>query len=148
MDIETYAFEPSDVPYTRPRTREECAALMLADIERHGSFVLSACHGDFGGAVARFYALAVCVTAPLDLRMERIKRRAREQYGERVLKGGDMYEQQLKFEAFAASRPLSRIEQWARTLACPVVRVDGTADFRGNAAEVAERYREMTVGHT
>ncbi|MDR1892219.1 MAG: hypothetical protein LBQ48_04355 [Oscillospiraceae bacterium] len=48
------------------------------------------------------------------------------QYGERVCKGGDMYEQEQKFYDFVATRPLASIEQWAKTLACPVIRFDGT----------------------
>lgn len=49
MDIEDYHFEKSEIPYTVERPREDCINLMLADIKRYGSFVLSACTGDFGG---------------------------------------------------------------------------------------------------
>jgi SpoVK/Ycf46/Vps4 family AAA+-type ATPase len=40
MDIEDYAFEPSDIPYANSRTREGCSRLILADIEAHKNFVL------------------------------------------------------------------------------------------------------------
>ena len=140
MDIEDYYFEESEIPYTVPRSRVDCLSLMLADIEKHGSFVLSAVTGDFGDAVSRFYELAVYMTAPLELRIGRVKKRAYEQHGERVLKGGDMYEQEQKFFSFAASRSLLKIEQWAQTLTCPVIRIDGTVDWHINAANIAEQF--------
>lgn len=140
MDVETYAFKESPVPYTDPRSQEECTALMLAEIKKHGSFVLSAVTGDFGDTIPLFYELAVFVSAPIDIRIKRIERRAYQRHGERVREGGDMYEQNLKFISFAASRSLARIEQWAQTLTCPVIPVDGTVDWHRNAAYIAEQF--------
>jgi hypothetical protein len=54
--------------------------------------------------------------------------------------GGDMYEQQIKFREYVASRPISRIEQWAETLTCPIIRIDGTEDWKINAANIAEQF--------
>ena len=140
IDHEDYCFEKSETPYTISRPREECEALMLDDIEKYRSFIISACTGDFGDKITQFYELAVYISAPLDIRMERVKQRDYEKYGERVSKGNNMYEQQLNFYDFVANRPLSRIEQWAETLTCPVIRIDGTEDWRINSANIAERY--------
>jgi len=140
MDIEEYAFEPSDMPYTAARPREECLRLMLADIEKHRGFVLSACTGDFGDTIPRYYKLAVYISAPLALRLERVERRAYDRHGDRVLKDGDMYGQRQEFFDWVARRPLEKIDQWAETLTCPVIHADGTKDWRMNAADIAERY--------
>jgi cytidylate kinase len=140
MDIEDYYFQESEIPYTNPRSREDCLNLMLADIEKYGSFVLSAVTGEFGDIIEQFYTLGVYISAPLELRMERIKRRAFEKHGNRVIEGGDMYEQSQKFFDFAASRSLIFIEQYAETLACPVIRVDGTLDWRENASNISAKY--------
>jgi len=148
MDIEEYFFEPSGIPYTAARPREDCLHLMLADMEKYRSFVLSACTGDFGEAIARFYALAVYMSAPPALRLERVKRRSYEQHGGRILPGGDMYEQEQGFFAHVATRPLSKIDQWAQSLTCPVMRVDGTVDWRANAADIAEHYLALKASRT
>lgn len=140
MDIENYALKESEIPYTNQRSHEECTALMLADIKKHGSFVISAVTGDFGDTIPLFYELAVLISAPIDTRIKRIEQRAYNLHGERIRKGGDMYEQHLKFVDFVASRSLSRIEQWAEALACPVIRIDGTVDWHKNAANIAERF--------
>jgi len=145
MDHEAYAFNESEIPYTNPRSYDECVELMLADIEKYGSFIISACTGDFGEKIENLYSLAVYIEAPLELRIERVKQRNLERFGERVLKGGDMYEQQAGFVDFVAKRPLSRIEKWAETLACPIIRIEGTVDWRVNAANIAERFYNLTM---
>lgn len=148
MDHEAYAFEQSEIPYTAERSHEDCLRFMLADIEEHGSFVLSAVTGDFGDAISQLYKLAIWISAPNELRMKRVEQRTYERYGARIRQGGDMYEQHSRFMDFVSSRPLSRIEQWAETLACPVLRIDGTVDYKVTAAEIANYYttRVISIG--
>jgi len=146
MDIEDYCFEKSEIPYTQLRSREEFLELMLVDIKKYHSFVISTVIGDLGDIIPEFYQLAVYLSAPFELRMERVKQRSYEQYGERVLQGGDMYEQEQKFFDFVASRSLSKIDRWAETLTCPVVNVDGTLDWRMNASNIANYFMGLTGG--
>ena len=143
MDIIDYHFEKSEIPYTVERPRENCLNLMLEDIEKYRSFVIAALTGDFGDIIPQFYELAVYISAPLELRLERYLQCAFEQHGARVLKGGDMYEQTQEFYDFIASRSLSGIEQWEKTLACPVIHVDGTADWHENAANIEIQYNKL-----
>ncbi len=140
MDIEDYHFEKSQIPYTVERSREDCLNLMLADIDNHRSFVISAVTGDFGEKIPLMYDLAVFITAPIETRIKRVEQREYERHGERIREGGDMYEQHMKFVEFAASRSLLKIEQWAETLACPVIHVDGMVDYKQTAADIASRF--------
>jgi len=140
MDIEDYHFEKSEIPYTVERSHEDCLSLMLADIKKHGSFVISAVTGDFGNEIVSLYDLAIFLSAPLEVRIKRVEQREYERHGERIRKGGDMFEQHQNFIDFVTYRPLSRIEQWAKTLTCPVICVDGTVDWRINAANIAEQF--------
>jgi len=144
MDHEDYAFNKSEIPYTDPRTNEECIELMLADIEKYRSFVISAVTGNFGDEIPQYYKLAVYLKAPLELRMERVKQREYDKFGNRVREGGDMYEQRLEFHKFVASRPLLRIDQWAKISPCPVIHVDGTEDWHKNAVNITEHYYNLT----
>lgn len=144
MDIETYHFMASEIPYTAPRSREDCIRLMLEDMQMYGAFVLSAVTGDFGEIIPSYYTLAVFLSAPAELRMLRIKQRDHQRYGKRVRKGGDMFEQQKAFHDFVSSRSLSKITQWAKTLSCPVLTLDGTADCHENAVRVCN---EFTKNH-
>ena len=144
MDIEDYHFLPSDVPYTKFRSREDCIALMLSDIRKYENFVLTAVTGDFGDELAKYYALAVHLSAPEGLRMDRIDKRARDQHHERVLEGGDMHESHKQFMDFAKNRPLSKIDDWEKSLQCPVVHMEGTGDANENAQKIAAMYNKIS----
>jgi len=143
MDIETYHFKKSDIPYTLTRSREDCHKLMLKDMEKHRDFVLSAVTGDFGPLITPFYNLAVWIDAPLDIRLRRIEQREQQKHGARIEKGGDMYEQHKTFVGFVASREMSKIVQWADTLTCPVIRMDGMADYHTSAVDLARCFHDM-----
>lgn len=130
VDIEAHYFEQAEIPYSRPRSREDCLALLLADIREKGNFVLSAVNGDMGGEINALYRCAVYMKAPLEVRLERIRRRAYLLYGDRVRRGGDMYRQELGILDFVASRSQEEIEAWAGTLPCPVPYVDAERPVR------------------
>jgi uridine kinase len=143
MDIEDYHFEKSEIPYTVERSNEDCLNLMLSDIKKHRAFVISAVTGDFGDTIPQLYKLAVFVSAPIELRIKRIEQREYEKHGERICKGGDMYEQHKKFADFVASRSLSRIDHWAAELSCPVLQVDGTKEISKNTELIVKKYLAM-----
>ncbi|MDR1688768.1 MAG: AAA family ATPase [Clostridiales bacterium] len=140
IDHEDYAFEKSDMPYTKPRSFDECVGLMLADIKESCGFVLSAVTGNFGSEIEYLYGLAVYLEAPLDVRLKRIKQRGYDRYGERALKGGDMFTQLNDFAEFAAKRPLLKIEVYAKTLNCPLIRADGQINPAQTAFDIAKRF--------
>lgn len=59
-----------------------------------------------------------------------------EHWGDRVRKGGDMYEQHLKFVEFAASRDIALIEQRVSLYSCPILQVDSTKPLNENIDEI------------
>lgn len=141
MDVEDYYFEKSDIPYSKPRKKDEVIQLMLSDIERYDTFVLSAVTGDFGEKIISMYRLAVFLSVPLDIRMMRIKNREKEKYGERVLLGGDMYEQNQRFLEFAKTRNLVDIDAFSGKLTCSVIRLNGEDDVFKNIEFIIKEYK-------
>ncbi len=146
MDIEDYVFLPAARPYTRQRSHEDCLRLMHADIQQCRGFVLSAVKGNWDAALVSQFRLAAYLWAPLELRLQRIAQRTFHQYGARVRPGGDMYEQQQSFVQFAANRSLAAIEQWGRTLPCPVLPLDTTIPIEETVERIAQHYAAMTLG--
>ena len=122
IDVEDYYF-PAEGAFDKPRSRDEVERLMLADIEKHGDFVLSAVCADFA-SIEKYYDLVVYLEAPKDIRMERIRQRSVDRFGDRVLPGGDLYENEEKFFAFAAKRTPEKVEKWIADLTCRVIRLD------------------------
>lgn len=144
MDVEDYYFESSEIPYEKPRTHSEVQALLLEDMERFGSFVLSAVCCDFGDAINSLYDCVVYVEVPPEIRLERVKRRSADQFGDRILPGGDLYEREQAFFNFVATRSMERTEAWVKSMKCPVLRVDGTGRPEEIAAEALKQIRQNT----
>ncbi len=87
---------------------------------------------DYGEEVASSFRYAVLLTLPRDVRLRRVRERSLRKFGDRMLPGGDLYEQEEAFFDFAASRPEDMVEEWARSLRCPVIRADGTRPVEEN----------------
>jgi len=132
MDIEQYYFTSADNPYASSRTREEVERLLLEDMNQNPDFVFSAVNGNMNSEINEKYSLVVYLDAPPDIRMKRIRQRAVEKFGDRVLFGGDMYEQEEKFFAFAQKRTPDKIEDWLNTVSRKVIRLDGTKSIQEN----------------
>ncbi|MGE5580557.1 MAG: NUDIX domain-containing protein [Bacillota bacterium] len=140
FDVERYYFYPTYIPYTAIRPKEERNQMLLSDIRKHGSFVMS---GDISGWGEEFlgaFDLAMFITVPTDVRLKRIESREYERWGDRVREGGDMYEQQRRFREFAATRDIAELEQRALEYPCPLIHIDGTNDYHATAVSVAERF--------
>lgn len=143
LDIEDYAFLPSPIPYTMPRFKEDCRQLLMADLLKHPACIFTAVQGDFGEEFFTSFGLAVYLYAPVEIRIERIQKRSLQQYGERILNGGDMARQQAKFLRFAASRSIEHIVEWGNSFSCPMLCLDGRKPIPDNARLIAEQYRNL-----
>jgi len=140
LDVEDYWFYKTYIPYTSVRPRDERKALMLADMKKHGSFVVSGDVSGWGDELPPMFDLAVLLKAPKNVRMERIKTREYARWGDRVLEGGDMYESQREFREFAANRDVAELERRAAVYPCPTIEINGTEDYRTVAADIAKRF--------
>lgn len=133
MDIEKYCFPEPATVYANPLPSEEVKKRLLADIKRYERFVLSSVGGDFGEEINLFYSCAVYIQAPLAVRLARVKQRLVDQFGSRVLKGGDLYQQEQRFFQFVATRTMEKTEGWLKRIGLPVICVDGTQPVEKNA---------------
>ena len=100
--------------------------------------------GDFGDEIQNLYTLGVHIVTPQGLCLERIRKREIEQFGSRVLIGGDMYDSQLAFHKFVRNRSYEHMEQWAKTLICPIVWVDGTKPISHSLHKLCDDIKSIT----
>ena len=136
MDVEDYYFPEMTVPYANPRPKDEVWRLMLNDIREHGNFVLSSVHADLSVEIRAHCTLAVWLYAPKALRVKRIEQRELARFGNRVMPGGDLYEQQRRFREFAAERDDSIVEKTVEDLNCQVLRLDATRPIDKNIEHI------------
>lgn len=126
MDIEDYYFEGAEIPYSKSRTRKEVLLLMEQDAMKYQYFIISAVNADFGKKINLLYECVIYLKVPLDTRLKRVKQRAYDKFGDRVLVGGDMYEQEQEFFDFVVKKTMEKTDEWAKCLFCPIIYTDGT----------------------
>lgn len=79
------------------------------------------------------------IDVPKDVRMKRIKNRSFQKFGNRMLLGGDLYEQEERFFDLVKSRAENTVEKWIQSLSCPIIRIDGTKSIEENVNLVMEQ---------
>lgn len=138
FDIETYYFPDAgaDYPYGTVRTRAEVTGLLLADLRAHSRCILAAVKGDYGPEVEGLLTCAVLLSAPKELRLERVRRRSYQKFGDRMRPGGDLYAREEGFFRMVEGRPRGDVEAWLETADIPVLRVDAAEDPERIAAAV------------
>ena len=99
---------------------------MHCEIRTHKNFVLASVKGDYGEDISSFFQYAVLLDVPKDIRLQRVKERSFQKFGNRMLPGGDLFEQEEKFFRFVESRNENTVDEWIKSLKCPVIRIDGT----------------------
>jgi len=140
MDTDDYFWEPTDPPYTTKRAVPERLALMKRDIAEHENVVISGSLVDWGDELISLFTLAIRVETDTATRIERLRAREREHFGNRIDPGGDMYENHKEFIEWAASydeggtdmRSKAKHDEWQKLLLCPVVSVDGSLPVETN----------------
>jgi len=147
FDLDDYIWHrDTEKPFTVMHTRNEKIRGLTEAIAPHPHFVMSGSMDSFNAPFVPRFDLAVWLTAPTNTRVERVHARELAEFGARILAGGDMYEEHQSF-LDAARRydtngsPCRRThEEWAATLPCPVLSLDGTTAIAENAARVASQY--------
>lgn len=148
IDAEDLYFPKTDSghPYASPRTHEEAGALFFCEIEAHENFVFASVKGNFGDGVRPFFRYAVLIDVPKEIRMERVRQRSFEKFGDRMLPGGDLYEQEERFFELVRSRDEHTVEKWLASLSCPIIRVDGTKSIYENTDFIISRMGKENSG--
>ena len=138
LDVEDYYFGNRSSSFSNPRSKEEVQQLLLEDMHLFPNFVFSSVGGDMGDEINKRYDLVIYINAPLDIRINRVKARSIEKYGDRVLLGGDMYESEQAFFHYVAMRSLDKLDQWLNSINCPVLYLDGTDPLEINVAHIKQ----------
>ena len=143
IDAESLYFPKtdSDSPYASQRTHKEAETLFFREIRAHENFVFASVKGNFGDGVCPFFRYAVLIDVPKEVRVQRVRQRSFEKFGDRMLPGGDLYEQEARFFELVRSRDEHTVEKWISSLSCPVIRVDGTRTVTENVTFIIGQMR-------
>lgn len=127
-----FSKQNDDYSFSAQRTDEEAKEILFNKIEKHKDFVFASVKGNYGEDFYSFIKYAVLLDVPNDIRLQRVKNRSYQKFGNRMLPNGDLYEQEEAFFRFVESRKESTVEKWLSGLNCPVIRLDGTKPVEEN----------------
>ena len=153
IDIDEYIWRNNTgIPYTAMYPKDEKIRRLRAAAEEAQEFVMAGSMDSFHEHFDDMFLLAVYLTADERIRIHRIHDREFEEFGNRVLPGGDMYEVHLSFLKDAAgydrrnaSCNCDQHELWLSQLTCPVLRLDGGEELERNAERIVEAYRGLNL---
>lgn len=141
IDIEDLYFPKTDPEYiyASPRSCEEVEKLLWSEIRAYEDFVFASVKGDYGDTISSFFQYAVLIDVPKDIRLQRVRERSFQKFGKRILLGGDLHEKEERFFDFVKSRSENAVEEWVRSLKCPILRIDGTKSVEENLDFIMEQ---------
>ena len=150
IDNEDLYFPKTDPSYmfSGPKSKEEVIRLLEEIIQDSRRFVFAAVKGDYGDKLIASLDYIVLVEVPKPVRSRRVRERSRQKFGERMMPGGDLYEQENRWFSLTDSRPDSYVTDWLETarILCPVIRIDGTLPVEENVAYLISVMRVRTGG--
>lgn len=129
FDCDDYYHGVSDPPFQNPRSPQERHALITRDLCAEASWVLSGGIAGWEPYPPLDFTLIVFLWIPAEIRIERLRRREFERFGDRILEGGDMHEAHEEFITWAArydandveGKTLARHEAYLAMQTCPVL---------------------------
>ena len=92
FDTDNYFWLPTNPPFTQQREHTERQQLLMDAVTAHDAWVLSGSLCGWGDVAIPLFELVVFLQIPHDIRMERLRQREYERFGERILPGRDMHE--------------------------------------------------------
>lgn len=141
LDIEQYYF-PDRLPneaYGPARSQEEVTALLLEDLQKPEGCVLAAVKADYSQEIGPLLTYAVYIDVPKEIRMQRIRQRSYDKFGNRMLPGGDLFEKEQRFFGMVQNRTDEIIQQWLASLAIPVIYLNGLRPVEENLQMVLKQ---------
>ncbi len=150
FDLDDYIWRrDADKPFTVMYTREEKINRLMSDISQREFFVMAGSMDSFNTPFVPLFDLAVHITASIEVRLARINKREYERFGERILKGGNLYENHQRFLNGSTqydsdgSPSMKTHEKWANSLPCKVIRINGEDSLSNSIQVIINVYKEI-----
>lgn len=140
MDTDDYFWETTNPPYTMKRNISERLEMMHKDICENDNVVIAGSLVDWGDELIPLFTLAIRVETETEVRIERLKKREYENFGNRIKLDGDMYENHQKFIDWATEYDIGGLDirsklkhdEWQKQLRCPLINLDGGLPIEKN----------------
>lgn len=150
VDIDDYIWrKDTEIPFSAMYPRAERISRLQEAIANCEHFVMAGSMNSFHQHFDPYFELVVHLHAGAQLRVKRVHQRELGWFGERVLEGGDMFEEHQKmlsgiagYEEGTGGCTLQKHEDWIKSLTCKVIRLDGAEPLEKNVKMIMEAYKD------
>lgn len=133
FDTDFYFWEQTDPPFTVKRDRGERIAMLKQAIEPHDDHIIGGSLANWGDEWLTVFNLVVFLYLPPHIRIERLKARELERYGDVIFKDPKRMQAYQGFLEWATAydtnaisgRTLQVHEHWLSKVKCPVLEIRG-----------------------
>ncbi|SEO70415.1 Adenylate kinase [Flavobacterium sp. CF108] len=134
FDSDAYFWEKTQTPFIIRRDPDERNSTIKSDLENQENWILGGSIFEWGENVFPEFDLVVFLYIPLEIRMERLKKREFERYGNVIYTEPERIKQFKNFITWAsdyddskgiASRNLKAHENWLTTIESPILKISG-----------------------
>jgi adenylate kinase family enzyme len=134
FDADDFYWQQTEVPFSAARPKDERIRQLQEQTAGLEGWVLSGSLCGWGDPMIAQFTHVVFLRLHPQVRLQRLRMREVQRYGDEILEGGSRYDNSVAFLAWAARyddgnhslRSLRRHETWLAALACPVIRLDST----------------------
>jgi len=133
FDFDDYYWEDTDPPFTCGRPKDKQLLMINKEIAGKENYIISGHYAHYAYELDEKLTLAIFIFTAPEVRIERLNKREKKAFGDRILPGGDMYKNSQAFFEWARgyddssvrSRTLEKHMERILYLSCPVVKLDG-----------------------
>ena len=150
-DIDDYIWRwDTPMPYTVMNTREQKISGLMNAISRAEHFVMAGSMSSFHQHFDPLFDLAVHLTCDAAIRTKRVHARELAAFGDRILPGGDMYDEHQRFlaqvngyDSGKGSPNMAEHSTWLDSLPCQTLRLYGAEPLEKNCGIIVSEYRKL-----
>jgi adenylate kinase family enzyme len=136
FDTDDFFWQPTDPACCQKRPVADRLALMEQVFLPRSDWVLAGSLSGWGDAIIPRFSSVIFLTAPVSVRLDRLRRRECQRHGVAIAAGGELEKAHQGFLDWAmryddpgfSGRSRMGHEAWLADLPCPVIRLDGAQD--------------------
>lgn len=153
LDSDDYFWE---YKFTKPREINDRLTRLKQDLDHKESWILSGAVCGWGDRLRAYFDLVIFLWIPEEIRLNRLRVREYERYGDDILSGGKKYEANQTFMEWAALYDTAGVEvrskvlheEWMSVLKCPVLRIEGDLTAQERVEVVLNYLKSKDSGGT
>ena len=149
VDIDEYIWrKDTEIPFSAMYPKTEKILRLQEAISDCEHFVMAGSMDSFHEHFDPYFELVVHLRTDTKIRVKRVHERESGWFGERVSKGGDMYEEHQKmlndiagYDYGIGGCTLQQHENWIKSLPCKTIQLDGADALEKNLNIIIDTYK-------